>query len=296
MIIIQVNVYDVLTGYKVLEMTKSERNGSNLFTLVDDLSQNISLIMSEKLTLIRRSYFQKRLKEQEERVRKKIDEEENKENLHDRFNLTIGGSIYPFIYEYKSGNNIIDDDLEREYYIGGIDLFKFGLSVPISLTYYLNKFYSIGFIIEAGYFLGTGNFNSSKDNGNLNFCNNFFINLSVKNKVGKFDSTLNFLFEYGILFELETFMSKTPDTYSGNTYSIQTRYYDGLFIGIGPMLFLGTEIKKKHFSYEAGCIIGCTFGCASKDDYKPDIKFPNYNYIIAGVEMRFNYFYYFDAK
>jgi hypothetical protein len=292
-LVIELDVFDVLTGYKVIGIKSDEKMGSGIFKLIDDISQNSAAEMSEKLSMLKKNYLEKKMNEQEDMLRK-MDEDEIKRHMYDKkYILTIGGAFYPLVYEYKSGESYKDADKNIEYFSGGINLIKFGISLPFSFSYYFNKYCSIGFVIQTGYSFGAGNFIDSKA---VNSFNDFFNNLSIKHRFGRMDSHFSFILEYGAILEFEFFSLKEPEiSYDNFTSARRIRYYDGSFMGIGPRIWLGLEIRSGNFSYESGFFIGSSFGCGGKDDYRLDINLPVYNFVVTGIEMRFNYYHPFDV-
>ncbi len=295
-IIIMLNAIDVLTGYTVIEIVDSGNIGVELFKLIDKLSQNIAEIMSRQLTLIRKSYYEKKLKEQEEKIKKELELEEKKQEFHKNYNITIGAGLLAFAYQYKDGKKIQDKtNSNLTYGTGSMNYIKFGIFFPFSFSYYFHKISSIGFTFKIGYNLGLADFYNLKADESFNISNGLMINLMVKHRFGKFNSRIKFLLEYGLLLELDSFLYKQPYKIN-NAGKEYTRFYGSIFFDLGPIIFTGLEIQENNFSFEPGLFISSTYGIAGKNDYNLDTNLPNYNYIVIGLEMRFNFYMTFNTR
>ncbi len=67
-ITININAIDILTGQKVIEIKKEGELGVDLLILVDEVAKLMSEEMYKELTMVRKSYYEMKLKEQEEKL------------------------------------------------------------------------------------------------------------------------------------------------------------------------------------------------------------------------------------
>lgn len=201
------------------------------------------------------------------------------------FDISIGGGLSPFFYSNKSSFNYIDPK-GVGYHYGALTNYRFGLLIPFSFTYFFHPLTSIGFIFKIGYYPGLVLYYFSPGNS-PNISNNIFFNLGIKHKFGEPSWNFRFILEYGILLDIEILNNLEYDIFQG-----MITQYGGLYVGVGPIVFIGIEIRRKNFSFETGAFYGCSFGYSSMNDYILNINRGYFDLVITGIEFRFNFYSY----
>jgi hypothetical protein len=198
--------------------------------------------------------------------------EEKKDSKPIEFSIG-GGLIHGFdLYLVKKDNSILFGSTIGYYMPNGFYQ-NIQYVIPISITFYLNQKFGIGFCNSLSFGIS---FYSGWVFSNLNIIDR----LKITNTIGDYYKNISFLIEYGF-------------TNNGKfLFSDLSGYFTTVFF-FGPDLFLGAEIRNitKSFKFTIGGTFDFTFMEICLNTFKENYAKDFYHFSF-GLECRwqFNYF------